>query len=263
MSVVRVNKTKNFTVMSNTHFKEKKMSLKAKGLLSLMLSLPESWDYSIAGLVSLSKDGKDSVMSALAELEEFGYLTRTRTTDSRGRFSGIQYDIFEEPQRENPISENQNSDKQNAEKSNSENPPQLKTKFIKNVSNKELKELNTDNDIYKEFNSILLEINNNELRDLYKEYIDMRESIDSPMTPRGLKMLVQRCERLSNLDIELQKALVEAAVINNWKSVYLPNEQDLKNNTTLAKLKRFYSQVRGWELLWETQQFLQKKQQWD
>lgn len=241
MSVVRVNKTKNFTVMSNTHFKEKKMSLKSKGLLSLMLSLPDSWDYSIAGLVSLSKDGKDSVMSALAELEEFGYLIRTRTTDSKGRFSGIQYDIFEEPQKENPISENQNSDNQNAEKSNSENPPQLKTKFIKNSSNKELKELNTDKGIYNEFDSILSEITNKELREFYLEYIEMRESIDAPLTARGLKMLIQRCERLSNMDVELQKALVEAAVINNWKSVYLPNEQDIQNNTTLANLKRFYS----------------------
>lgn len=241
MSVIRVNKTANFTVMSNHHFKEKKMSLKSKGLLSLMLSLPESWDYSIAGLVSLSKDGKDSVMSALAELEEFGYLTRTRTTDSKGRFSGIQYDIYEEPQREKPISDNQNSDKQNADKANAENPPQLKTKFIKNTTNKELKELTTDNGIYMEFESILSEIMDKDLRELYLEYVEMRESIDAPMTPRGLKMLIQRCERLSNLDIELQKALVEAAVINNWKSVYLPNEQDLQNNTTLAKLKRFYS----------------------
>lgn len=241
MSVIRVNKTANFTVMSNHHFKEKKMSLKSKGLLSLMLSLPESWDYSIAGLVSLSKDGKDSVMSALAELEEFGYLTRTRTTDAKGRFSGIQYDIFEEPQREKPIAEKQNSEKQNAEKSNSENPPQLKTKFIKNVSNKELKESNTDKDIYRDFENILLEIKDNDLKDLYLEYIEMRESMDAPITVRGLKMLIQRCERLSNMDIELQKALVEAAVINNWKSVYLPNEQDLKNNTTLANLKRFYS----------------------
>ena len=81
MAVMRVHKNANFTVMSNYHFREKKMSLKAKGLLSLMLSLPNDWDYSIAGLATLSKDGKDSVMSALKELEQFGYLTRTRLVD--------------------------------------------------------------------------------------------------------------------------------------------------------------------------------------
>lgn len=244
MSVIRVNKTANFTVMSNHHFKEKKMSLKSKGLLSLMLSLPDSWDYSIAGLVSLSKDGKDSVMSALAELEEFGYLTRTRTTNSKGQFSGIQYDIFEEPQKENAVAENQNSDNQNAGKQNSENPPQLKTKFIKNKTNKEFKESNTDNNIYIEDeleNIIIEEVPNETLRQLYREYIEMRESIQAPIAARGLRMLIQRCARLANMDVELQKALVEAAIINNWKNVYLPNEQDLQNNTTLANLKRFYS----------------------
>lgn len=118
MAVIRVNKTGDYTVMSNTHFKEKEMSLKAKGLLSLMLSLPDNWDYSIAGLVSLSKDGKDSVMNALAELEEFGYLARTRMTDKQGRFAGYEYDIFENPQAEKPCAENPNT----------ENPQQLNTK---------------------------------------------------------------------------------------------------------------------------------------
>ena len=94
------------------------MSLKAKGLLSLMLSLPDDWDYSIAGLATLSRDGKDSVMSALKELEQFGYLTRSRVVDERGRFAGYDYDIFEEPRRA-PYSENPQTEQPNAD-----NPPQ-------------------------------------------------------------------------------------------------------------------------------------------
>ena len=70
--VFRVNRTKDYTVMSNHHFKNKNLSLKAKGLLSLMLSLPDDWNYSIKGLVTLSKDGRDSVMAALKELESEG-----------------------------------------------------------------------------------------------------------------------------------------------------------------------------------------------
>ena len=93
MSVIRIHKTNNFTVMSNFHFKEKKMSLKAKGLLSLMLSLPENWNYSVSGLVRLSKDGKDNVMSALQELEKFGYLTRQQQFNAKGQFSGIEYNM--------------------------------------------------------------------------------------------------------------------------------------------------------------------------
>ena len=123
MAVIRVNKTADYTVMSNAHFKEKEMSLKAKGLLSMMLSLPDTWDYSIAGLVALSKDGKDSVMNALTELENLGYLIRTRVTDERGRFAGYDYDIYERPQREKPFAGNPHTDNPHAG-----NPPQLNTK---------------------------------------------------------------------------------------------------------------------------------------
>lgn len=133
MAVIRVNKTADYTVMSNAHFKEKELSLKAKGLLSLMLSLPDNWDYSIAGLVTLSADGKDRVMSALNELEALGYLKRTKLTDEKGRFAGYDYDIYENPQTENPYAENPNTDKPNTE-----NPPQLNT----NTSN--TKETNTN-----------------------------------------------------------------------------------------------------------------------
>ena len=135
MSVIRVHKTANFTVMSNYHFKEKKMSLKSKGLLSLMLSLPEDWDYSVAGLATLSKDGKDSVMSALGELETFGYLTRTRLTNDKGQFAGIEYNIFEEPQKK-PVAEKPISANKNAEKPISEKPAQSNTYRIKELTDK-------------------------------------------------------------------------------------------------------------------------------
>lgn len=122
MAVMRVHKNANYTIMSNHHFKEKKMSLKAKGLLSLMLSLPDDWDYSINGLVTLSKDGRDSVMTALQELEKFGYLCRTQLTNEKGHFAGYDYDIFECPQVVQPNSENPNM-----EKPKKENQEQLNT----------------------------------------------------------------------------------------------------------------------------------------
>lgn len=227
MSVIRIHKTNNFTVMSNYHFKEKKMSLKAKGLLSLMLSLPDDWNYSISGLVTLSKDGKDSVMSALAELEEFGYLTRTRTVNAKGQFSGIEYNIFEQPQEEVPVAEKQNSDKQNEENQNSDNPPQLNTNKIKELNNKELKKLNTDRD-FSVYENILEEIEDEELKQLYLDYIDMRSTIGSPVSQRALSMLIDRCARMANFDLSLQKEMIEAAVINNWKSVYLPKQEEEK-----------------------------------
>ena len=242
MSVIRVHKNANYTVMSNNHFKEKAMSLKAKGLLSLMLSLPDDWNYSVSGLTKLSKDGKDSIMSALGELEEFGYLVRHRTTNSKGQFSGIEYNIYEEPQKDIPVTDKQNEEKQKAANQYAENPPQLNTN---KSNNKELniKKENTK-DIYIELESILnKEITNKELNQLFKEYIEMRNSINAPISARGLKMLIQRCARLANMDVELQKAIVETAIINNWKNVYLPNEQDIQNNNSLANLKRFYGGI--------------------
>ena len=211
MAVIRVNKTADYTVMSNTHFKEKEMSLKAKGLLSLMLSLPDDWDYSIMGLVQLSKDGKDSVMNTLAELEELGYLVRTQTTDERGRFAGYDYDIYENPQTEKPPSE-----KPCTEKPNTEKPPQLNT----NKSN--TKESNTKEKRKKEssYDKILSCVANDDLRELYLEYIKMRKMIKAPMTDRALTMLINKVNELEPNSLDNQKKLLEIAIMNNWKSVY-------------------------------------------
>lgn len=151
MAVVRSEKNSGFTRISNSLFKEKNMSLKAKGLLSLMLSLPDDWDYSINGLVELSTDGKDSVMKALSELERFGYLKRRRVTDEKGHFAGYEYDIFEQPQSdtpyaEKPCTENPNTDNPIAGKPYSENPPQLTTKYINDENIKLLSKSDDETD---------------------------------------------------------------------------------------------------------------------
>lgn len=207
MSVFRINKTQNYTVMSNHHFKEKKMSLKAKGLLSLMLSLPDDWDYSISGLATLSKDGKDSIMSALAELEKFGYLTRKRLTNEKGQFAGVEYNIFEIPQPKDPISE-----KSNAENSNAENRAQLNTNLTNHLFNELYNQLST---------------NDGELVELYQQYIQVRENMKSPLNETSLEKLISRAKRLSNNNIRIEKVLLETAIINNWKNVYPPRESEL------------------------------------
>jgi hypothetical protein len=225
--------------MSNFHFKEKRMSLKAKGLLSLMLSLPDTWNYSVSGLVTLSKDGKDSVMSALAELEKFGYLQRERLTNDKGQFSGIEYNIFEQPQPQKPIAEKPILEKENAEKQNAEKPPQLNTKQLITNSIKNDNELN----IYtEEVKTILDSISNINLKTLYKQYIDMRKEIEAPLTTLGLEKLIKRNERLTKGNVELQKLLLEAAIINNWKNVYLPNEAELEtaNKLRLDEMREMF-----------------------
>ena len=96
-TVFRVEKTANFTVMSNTHLKDRRLSFKAKGLLSVILSLPPDWDYTIAGLSVIAADGVDSVKTAVKELERYGYITRTQLRDERGRMSCNEYRVYENP----------------------------------------------------------------------------------------------------------------------------------------------------------------------
>ena len=236
MAVIRVQKTENYTVMANHHLRNKELSLKAKGLMSLMLSLPPTWDYSIGGLVAICKESHTSIRSALKELEENEYLIRQRINGEKGHFI-YEYTLYEIPEARHI--ENRHTGNGDAEKGHTENRREIN----KDLKNKDLvnKEDKTQNNIYiEDYLPLLKDINNNELHNLYIDYIEMRKSIEAPISVRGLAMLKNRCERLSNFDYELQKALLEAAIINEWKNVYLPNEQDIKNNNTLAKLKRIY-----------------------
>ncbi len=139
MGVMRVNKTKNYTVMSNYHLSDKKISLRAKGLLSLMLSLPDDWNYSIAGLTKYTKDGKDAIMTILKELEDNNYLVRTQLTNDKGQFAGYDYDIYEVPQMEKPYTEKPNTDKPNTD-----SPTLLNTNNT-NIINNNTNKINTNN----------------------------------------------------------------------------------------------------------------------
>lgn len=141
MAVCRVEKTKNYTVMSNYHLNDPRLSLKAIGLLSKILSLPEAWDYTVAGLAKICKEGRDAVRAALAELEEAGYILRRQTRDEMGNFSHSEYIIYEtpqDPQEEDPDDgESAPSPSESAMSENpiSENTAELNTKRIKYTSN--------------------------------------------------------------------------------------------------------------------------------
>ena len=165
MAVFRIDKTKDYTVMANFHLRDKSLSLKAKGLLSLMLSLPEDWDYTTKGLAYICKDGVDSICAAVKELENAGYVQRKRNRNSQGRLTNVEYTILEKPippvitpqipkrenpeqvakppKRENPVLEkpvlaNPGQDFPEQDSPEQEKPAQLNT----NTSSKE--KINTD-----------------------------------------------------------------------------------------------------------------------
>lgn len=143
--IFRVNKTKNYTVMSNTHLREKNMTLRAKGLLSVMLSLPESWDYSIAGLAAINAESENIIKQSLDELKRFGYLVVTKLTPRQtesGRYEYI-YDIYEQPQKKQDI-EKQGIEKQGVEFQGLENWGVNKYTDIINTKEINTKEINTE-----------------------------------------------------------------------------------------------------------------------
>lgn len=147
MAVFRVEKNRGYTVMSNHHLRNPDLSLKAKGLLSQMLSLPEKWDYTLKGLSSINKESIDAIRTAVWELEKAGYITRRQGRDEKGKMTAIEYTIYEQPQppqlenptTDNPVLENPMSGNPTTENPVSENPTQLNKELLnKEVSNKEV-----------------------------------------------------------------------------------------------------------------------------
>lgn len=102
MAVFRVERTKDYTVMSNHHLRNKELTLKAKGLLSQMLSLPEDWDYTLKGLAAINRESIDAIRTAVLELEQAGYIVRSRVRDERGCLRGCDYIVYERPQEKPP-----------------------------------------------------------------------------------------------------------------------------------------------------------------
>ena len=163
MAVFRVERNTGYTVMSNHHLRNKELSLKAKGLLSQMLSLPEDWDYTLAGLSHINREKIDAIREAVKELEKAGYIVRSRERDEKGRLRGADYVIYEQPQPrepeaatsvgqppildlpalENPTLENPTLEKPTQEKPTLENPMQL-NKDIQKTDLPKKEKSNTD-----------------------------------------------------------------------------------------------------------------------
>ncbi|CYV61341.1 helix-turn-helix domain-containing protein [Streptococcus suis] len=141
MAVFRIEKNRGYTVMSNHHLRNKELTLKAKGLLSQMLSLPENWDYTLAGLSHINKESIDAIRTAVLELEKAGYITRTQGRDEKGKMTAITYTIYEQPQ--SPVLDQPILEKPKADNPTSENPMQL-NKDIQNTDLSKKEEKNKD-----------------------------------------------------------------------------------------------------------------------
>lgn len=215
MAVFRVNKNRDYTCMSNVHLRDKRITLKAKGLLSVMLSLPDDWDYSINGLTAISRENETAIRTALAELEKCGYLMRTEIHDAgTGKFGYI-YDIYEtaekSPHIENPHTDNPHTDNPHTGLPYTENRTQLNTKS-QSTNKRSTEGQNTHP-------AALDAIGNTELRETIEEFLKFRRSIKKPMGEHAVGLLIKKLDGMARTDEE-KMGILNQSIMNGWQGLY-------------------------------------------
>lgn len=223
MPVIRVNKTKDYTVMANHHFRDKNLSLKAKGLLSMMLSLPDGWGYSVEGLVKLSADGRESVMATLKELEKFHYLKRSQARTESGKLGEAIYDIFESPWSGFPTTAKPTTGKPSSEKTTLLNTNKLNTKVL-NTNNKKVSKAQSKP--VENFDSIIQKsTESTELRESLVEFVKFRKLIKKPMTNKALELIIAKLNKLGQSDRE-RVAILNQSIERGWAGVFSLKDDD-------------------------------------
>ena len=223
MPVIRVNKTKDYTIMANYHFRDKNLSLKAKGLLSIMLSLPDGWGYSVEGLVKLSSDGRESIMATLKELEKFKYLKRSQSRDKSGKLGEAIYDIYEQPWSGFPTTAKPMSGKPSSEKPTLLNTNKLNTKVL-NTNNKKVSKAQSKP--VENFDSIIQKsTESTELRETLVEFVKFRKLIKKPMTNKALELIIAKLNKLGQSDRE-RVTILNQSIERGWAGVFALKDDD-------------------------------------
>ena len=222
MAVIRTIKNENYTTMCNTHLRDKNLSLKAKGLLSMMLSLPDKWHYSVKGLEGICKESKNTINSVLNELEDNNYLVRRRRY-CNGKISEWEYIIFENNENhDEELLHLKNEDIENEDIENED----IENRYVYKIT-KELNtnELNTneykEKNIKKEsINSVISEYTENKvLQDALHGFVEMRTKARKPLTVRAMKLSLNKLNELA-LDDVTKIAIVNQSIVHSWSTFY-------------------------------------------
>lgn len=231
MAIVRVVKNKDYTVMSNAHLHDKRLSLKAVGLLSIVLSLPDDWHYTVKGLVGSVKDGERAVNGALSELKQCGYLQVNKLYPNSERSKiEYQYVFYEKPQdlQNVPLEQDiQNVDLQNVGIQNVDlqNVGAYINTNKQSTNKQNTKELNTneykEKNIKKEsVNSVIAEYTENkDLQDALHGFVEMRNKARKPLTARAMKLSLNVLDNLAVDDVT-KIAIVNQSIVHSWLTFY-------------------------------------------
>ena len=260
MAKFKVNKTRDYTIIPNIHLIERKMSLKSKVLLTLMLSLPDDWNYSLKGLVSLCSESESAVKSSLQELKEFGYLRIQKIAPKKGsgKFEYI-YEIFESPLKEeerqkvnrkaenlqlenqpdeNVTIENLKVENQPVENLQLENQPDIlstKQSRTKELNTKEKKKKEKTDHTEKLFEYIeTLEIDS-EKKKIFKEWVEYKKEKNQYKNTKSIDVLIKRFLKYS---VQELRDIVEKSIMNNYSGIFEPKEGVNNGNSYNARYGR-------------------------
>lgn len=222
MAVIRTIKNENYTTMCNTHLRDKNLSLKAKGLLSMMLSLPDKWNYSVKGLEGICKESKNTINSVLNELEDNNYLVRRRRY-CNGKISEWEYIIFENNENhDEELLHLKNEDTENEDTENEDIENRDVYKITKELNTKELNtnEYKEKNIKKESVNSVIAEYTESkELQDALHGFVEMRTKARKPLTVRAMKLSLNALDNLAVDDVT-KIAIVNQSIVHSWSTFY-------------------------------------------
>ena len=265
MAKFKVNKTRDYTIIPNIHLKERKMSLKSKGLLTLMLSLPDDWNYSLKGLVSLCSESESAIKSSLQELKKFGYLRIQKIAPKKGsgKFEYI-YEIFESPLKEEERQKvNRKAENLQLENQPDENVPienlKVENQPVENlkVENQPVENLQLENqpDLLNTKQSITKELNTKEKKDrtknllnyietleidsekkeIFKEWVEYKKEKNQYKNTKSIDILIKRFIKYS---VQELRDIIEKSIMNNYSGIFEPKEGVNNGNSYNARYSR-------------------------
>ena len=255
MNKVTRKKTSKYTTISNVFLRDKNLSLKAKGFLTVIMALPDDWDFSIKGICSVLKEGKTSVYSAVQELKENRYCKTTPSRDEKGLIIGLDYVFYEEPYEEEPNKEEPQQDNPHSENRDMDNMPQLNTKDTKESNRtKDLPKERIDKsipkkkakfDVYADLSYV-----DAEYADIWKEWLEYKDAIKSQYNAqKGAIIQYNSLLKYADNNVVLANAIVKRSIERSWQGLFELNDKE--KALYLSERSPYYTKSntlpKGWE----------------
>ena len=255
MNKVTRKKTSKYTTISNVFLRDKNLSLKAKGFLTVIMALPDDWDFSIKGICSVLKEGKTSVYSAVQELKENRYCKTTPSRDEKGLIIGLDYVFYEEPYKEEPNKEEPQQDNPHTENRDMDNMPQLNTKDDKESNRtKDLPKERIDKsipkkkakfDVYADLSYV-----DAEYADIWKEWLEYKDAIKSQYNAqKGAIIQYNSLLKYADNNVVLANAIVKRSIERSWQGLFELNDKE--KALYLSERSPYYVKTntlpKGWE----------------